>query len=245
MANSNLALRKSLLCFSLSFVILAPYIHSGLKANVLEVGESDPGNELIQVVGNDTDLWHSHQRLATMDAVHRRGLPHRGAAVLVVNRQLEVLLLKRSPDMKTCPGTWSTLGEHSHPGESYEATALRGLAEEINVEGSTQLHEVWNTSIYEHLEFADGRIDNVWLKWYYCQISPNTTKLSSESSSSAFIPLKGMRSFLTKLPKGKLCKSVVNFEVRLLAGDALQSSRHMSYEDHLVLTMDRVYSLLT
>jgi ADP-ribose pyrophosphatase YjhB (NUDIX family) len=33
----------------------------------------------------------------------------------------------------TCPNTWSLVGEHNQPGESYEAAVKRGLMEELSV----------------------------------------------------------------------------------------------------------------
>lgn len=35
--------------------------------------------------------------------------------------------------MKTCPGTWSILGEHTTLNETWDETALRGLNEELHL----------------------------------------------------------------------------------------------------------------
>jgi isopentenyldiphosphate isomerase len=67
--------------------------------------------------------------------VHRLGLKHRAAHVLVFNRLGEVFLQKRSL-LKDCfPGTWdSSAAGHLEVGESYDACAVRELREELGCE---------------------------------------------------------------------------------------------------------------
>ena len=44
-----------------------------------------------------------------------------------------VLVMKRSAATVTCPGAFSLVGEHSAPREAWDATARRGLREELGI----------------------------------------------------------------------------------------------------------------
>jgi isopentenyldiphosphate isomerase len=66
--------------------------------------------------------------------VHRLGLLHRAAHVLVFNRRGEVFLQKRSMKKDRQPGVWdSSASGHLDAGEDYDACALRELREEIGL----------------------------------------------------------------------------------------------------------------
>src|SRR5690606_23163689 len=52
------------------------------------------------------------------------------------NGRDELLIQRRSADKDLYPNRWDfSVGEHAQPGESFEAAALRGLAEELGVHG--------------------------------------------------------------------------------------------------------------
>jgi isopentenyldiphosphate isomerase len=64
--------------------------------------------------------------------VHRLGLRHRAAHVLVFNSRGEVFLQKRSMTKDTFPGAWdSSASGHLNCGEDYDTCALRELREEL------------------------------------------------------------------------------------------------------------------
>ena len=92
-----------------------------------------PPDEQLQVcdpsLGTDAYVADSFLHI---DAVHRTGAPHRGVWLFVVSEG-RVLLVHRSARMVTCPDTWSLVGEHNQPGESYVDAARRGLMEELQV----------------------------------------------------------------------------------------------------------------
>lgn len=68
--------------------------------------------------------------------VHARGLWHRSAHVFLFNARDELLIQRRSAGKDLYPNRWDfSVGEHAQPGESFEAAALRGLAEELGVHG--------------------------------------------------------------------------------------------------------------
>ncbi len=69
--------------------------------------------------------------------VHRDGLWHRAANVLLFNDDGFLLLQQRSAHKDVCPGLWDlSVAEHLQPGETYHQGALRGAREEL---GLTQL----------------------------------------------------------------------------------------------------------
>jgi isopentenyldiphosphate isomerase len=86
--------------------------------------------EIFDVV-NDSDEVIGHE---TRGEVHRRGLLHRAAHVLVFNSRGQVFLQKRSPKKDRQPGVWdSSASGHLDRGEPYDACAVRELREEIGL----------------------------------------------------------------------------------------------------------------
>ena len=76
-----------------------------------------------------------------IDQVHRQEKIHSGAWVVVTDQTGDkVLLLKRGPQLVTCPNTWGLVGEHSNGDESAFQTVQRALVEEL-WGGSNQTYE--------------------------------------------------------------------------------------------------------
>ena len=86
----------------------------------------------------------SKNHIVPIGVAHRQGLLHRGLWMAVLRRDdhdkanprkpnYKVLLLERSSTLKTCPGAWGLVGEHSEQGESWKDTALRALSEELQL----------------------------------------------------------------------------------------------------------------
>ena len=64
--------------------------------------------------------------------VHRLGLKHRAVHVLVLNRNGELFLQKRSRFKDCFPNTWdSSASGHLSPGEAYDDGAVREVKEEL------------------------------------------------------------------------------------------------------------------
>lgn len=86
--------------------------------------------EIFDVV-NERDEVVAQQ---TRREVHRLGLMHRAAHVLVFNRHGKVFLQKRSHKKDRQPGKWdSSASGHVDAGEDYDACARRELREEIGL----------------------------------------------------------------------------------------------------------------
>lgn len=86
--------------------------------------------ELFDVVNDQDEVIGRRPR----GEVHRLGLKHRAVHVLVFNRRGELFLQKRSPNKDCFPGRWdSSASGHLAPGESYDAGAVREVAEELGI----------------------------------------------------------------------------------------------------------------
>lgn len=72
----------------------------------------------------------------TRKKVHELGLWHRGVHVFLFNDQGEMLIQKRSADRTSSPSLLDcSVSEHVQTGESYLDAAIRGLKEELGIEG--------------------------------------------------------------------------------------------------------------
>jgi isopentenyldiphosphate isomerase len=69
----------------------------------------------------------------SIDVAHRKGLLHIGAILYVMDSNEQILLMKRSASVVTCPNTWSIVGEHSVVGEDANDLPLRALEEELGL----------------------------------------------------------------------------------------------------------------
>ncbi|GEM_PF-830207 len=96
----------------------------------------------------------------TMYRVHRTGELHRAAHVFVFNSKREIFLQLRPKTKLLSPGVWdSSVGEHVKRSESFEAAAMRGLEEELNIKNMRVSFvgekKVCNkTSKYNNCEFS-------------------------------------------------------------------------------------------
>jgi isopentenyldiphosphate isomerase len=76
--------------------------------------------------------------LVLRSEVHRQGLWHRAANVLLFDQAGRLYIQRRAAGKDVWPNAWDvSVGEHLKPGESFEQAAHRGLAEELAVTGVT------------------------------------------------------------------------------------------------------------
>jgi len=74
--------------------------------------------------------------LVARSRVHREGLWHRAANVLLFRPDGALILQQRAATKDVCPGCWDlSAAEHLKPGETYLEAAHRGLAEELGLDG--------------------------------------------------------------------------------------------------------------
>lgn len=89
-------------------------------------------DELLDIV-NDHDIVIGQEMRSS---VHRLGLQHRGVHVMLFAYDGKMLVQKRSADRAAFPSALDcSVSEHVKAGESYLEAALRGMREELGVEG--------------------------------------------------------------------------------------------------------------
>lgn len=130
-------------------------------------------DELLDVV-NDTDTVTGQ---AMRLLVHQQGLWHRGVHVFLFNKRGDMLIQKRSADRTNSPSLLDcSVSEHVKAGESYLEAAVRGLKEEMGVEGiklsrrgKIQMNYGMNDN--EISEIYEGRLDGQQIKFDPGEIS--------------------------------------------------------------------------
>ncbi len=89
-------------------------------------------DELLDIVDDKDNITGQQMR----STVHQRGLQHRGAHMFLFTRDGKMLIQKRSADRAASPSRLDcAVSEHVKAGESYLDAAIRGLKEEMGVEG--------------------------------------------------------------------------------------------------------------
>lgn len=77
----------------------------------------------------------SLQTLMPRKQVHREGHRHRSTNIFLVNGKGLLLLQRRVQAKVIAPGCWDvSVAEHVQPNEAYEAAAVRGVREELDME---------------------------------------------------------------------------------------------------------------
>lgn len=89
-------------------------------------------DELLDVVNDDDAVIGQEMR----SVVHQKGLQHRGVHVFLFSDDGKMLIQKRSADRASSPSMLDcSVSEHIKAGEGYLEAALRGMKEEMGVEG--------------------------------------------------------------------------------------------------------------
>jgi isopentenyl-diphosphate Delta-isomerase len=89
-------------------------------------------DELLDIV-NDEDIVTGQQMRST---VHQLGLQHRGVHIFLFTSDGKILVQKRSADRAAFPSALDcSVSEHVKAGESYLEAVVRGMKEEMGVEG--------------------------------------------------------------------------------------------------------------
>ena len=112
--------------------------------------------DMLAVVDECDEIVGFHPR----GEVHRLGLKHRAAHILVFNRRGDLLLQKRSRTKEIAPGLWdSSAAGHVDGDESYDDCARRELEEELGIRPQAPL---------ERLFKLDAGAENGWeFVWVY------------------------------------------------------------------------------
>jgi len=113
-----------------------------------------------------------------MKKFHKEGLLHRAVAVVLYNKNKEILLTQRSKK-KIGEGLWETVGTHVRTGESAINSGCRCLKNEIGVEGA-YLRFIGNFSYFAQLgEYAENEVVDVLVGEWNDEIKPNKEEVEN------------------------------------------------------------------
>ncbi len=136
------------------------------KENKMSDEQLDVVNDKDEVIGQ-----------ASRSDVHRRGLQHRGVHVFLFDAQGEMLIQKRSADRASSPSLLDcSVSEHVKAGESYREAAMRGLKEEMGVEGI-------EINLLGKIQMEYGPNDNEISVIYEGKIQPGQVRFDPEEIS--------------------------------------------------------------
>jgi isopentenyl-diphosphate delta-isomerase type 1 len=89
-------------------------------------------DEMLDILDNNDNVTGQTMR----SIVHARGLWHRGVHIFLFTGEGKLLIQMRSKERAQYPSVWDcSVSEHIKAGESYREAAVRGLKEELGMEG--------------------------------------------------------------------------------------------------------------
>ena len=118
--------------------------------------------ELLDVVDDKDNLTG---KVVDREIVHKEGLWHREAGVIILNENNEMLLEKRAPTKKQSPNKWALCAGHIDAGENPDGTIVREIKEEIGIDVS--INELKFLTVYKRtVKFNNEQYNNAFL-WTY------------------------------------------------------------------------------
>lgn len=149
-------------------------------------------DELLDVINKNDEVTGQTMR----SVVHQHGLWHRGVHVFLFNEYGEMLIQKRSADRSNSPSLLDcSVSEHVKAGESYLEAAVRGLKEELGVEGI-------ELSLRGKIQMEYGVNDNEISEIYEGRLKGKSVQFDPvEIAEVKFIGLDEIRSRITQHPE--------------------------------------------
>ena len=127
-------------------------------------------DELLDIVNDNDEVTGQAMR----SIIHQQGLQHRGVHVFLFNDDDEMLIQKRSADRAHSPSLLDcSVSEHVKAGESYLKAAMRGLREEMGVEGI-------ELSLHGKIQMEYGPNDNEISEIYVGKLGGKEAKFDPE-----------------------------------------------------------------
>jgi isopentenyldiphosphate isomerase len=125
---------------------------------------------------------------ASRDEIHVKGLKHRGASVVIFNREGKILLQKRSKNKQICPLFWDmSVGEHLRANESYEEAIKRGMKEELGISGIV-VKELRGPHAV-NIKYPDGLVDNELASLFIGKWNNGINIFDGEVEEAGFFPI--------------------------------------------------------
>lgn len=124
-------------------------------------------DELLDIITDEDIVTRQEMR----SRVHELGLWHRGVHVFLFTADGKMLIQKRSADRTSSPSLLDcSVSEHVKAGESYLEAAVRGLKEEMGVEGIEikslmKFRMMYGINDNEISLLYEGRVDSALIKF--------------------------------------------------------------------------------
>ncbi len=152
-------------------------------------------DELLDVV-NDEDIVVGQEMRST---VHQKGLQHRGVHVFLFSEDGKMLIQKRSADRASSPSKLDcSISEHVKAGEEYFEAAMRGMKEEMGVEGI-------DLKALVTIKMEYGPNDNEISRIYEGRVSPEQVRFDPvEISEVMYMSLDEIKAGIVN-EEGKYC----------------------------------------
>jgi len=151
---------------------------------------TDPQNEVFPIVNEQDEVIGKISRQEAHRSPH---LMHRAVGVFILNSAGEILLQKRSATKDTFPNTWALPAGHVEYGENYLDTAVRELAEELQITANPK-----DLSLIGKIIVTEPWEKEIWQVYQYqatTEIAPIANAL--EVSEIKFVKPSELRSMLS------------------------------------------------
>jgi isopentenyldiphosphate isomerase len=144
------------------------------------------GKEMIENFDILNELGEFTGEIATRDECHEKGLWHRAVYAFIIDKNLNILLQKRSSNKKLWPNKWDvTIGGHVNAGEFGRQALIRECKEELGIEITDDeiKYIVSTTSVYNKNNYVNNHYDECYL--ITKDINIEDLKLQKEEVSDA------------------------------------------------------------
>jgi isopentenyl-diphosphate delta-isomerase len=125
---------------------------------------------------------------------HREGLWHRVAVVFVFNKDGELLIQKRGPNVRRPNLLTSSAAGHLHKGESYEEGAKRELFEELGIQAEVRF--LGKLTIEE--DYPNNEIEREYHALYICNYDGKIKIQEDELTGAQFYPLNKLKEMINE-----------------------------------------------
>lgn len=226
--------------YSLSSLVVSPPTYGKNESLLLwdwrdaERGSMKQHMEFVRMETEVTDRGN-RKHYADIEYVHQNGLLHTGVVAAVIDSNItqldaKILLLKRSPQLVTCPNSWSVMGEHTYRDETPKETAIRGLREELG----DALYQLFLTKggkilplvkhpVYFKGDYGHGRIDRQMTFLYAVEMNTplnvlrNMLQLDEEVADAAWMTRQEIQDgWMNYNPREKFCNHEMTIFLQLV-----------------------------
>lgn len=133
--------------------------------------------------------------------VHAEGIWHKSSNVLVFRPNGDLLLQKRASTKDTFPDTWDlSVAEHLKPEESFHDSAIRGLKEELSLDG-VDVVSIGEPMRYSFESQDENIKDNEFQQCFYCITDKDVVLNEGELSAIRFCTLDELENEMEGKPE--------------------------------------------